>query len=277
MANSIKFINEGFDAKYGNIKPDLCGDSKMLKRESLLKESDGSKGYEWSDWYEPLGGQGVLMKDYSPKDKYDDKIIVTIYAPGNHGFEKFDKYSVEVYDNRTTSIIEDPSNHEFNTEEEAMEWAENYISKNVTESLLKESDDEFDTFGGNREDFLSDLDDIEKALDSVFEELATYKARGMVDDYYYELEKMRKWATKKIITVEGLKKDLNESWDSARAYDISKYCLDKGYDTDQALRVVKHQLKKEGSKLPDNDKEIMRVIYSVYDEIDESISVKTLR
>ena len=267
MANSIKFINEGFDAKYGNIRPNLRGDSKMLKRESLLKESDGSKGYEWSDWYEPLGGQGVLMKDYSPKDKYDDKIIVTIYAPGNHGFEKFDKYSVEVYDNRTTSIIEDPYNHEFNTEEEAMRWAENYISKNVTESLLKESDDEFDTFGGNREDFLSDLDNIEKALDSVFEELVTFKARGMVDDYYYELEKMRKWATKKIITVEGLKKDLNESWDSARAYDISKYCLDKGYDTDKALRVVKRQMEKEGSKLPDNDKEIMEVIYSVYDEI----------
>ena len=67
---------------------------------------------------------------------------------------------------------------------------------------------------------------------------------------------------------------LNESWDSARAYDVSKYCLDKGYDTDQALRVVKNQLKKEGSKLPDNDKEIMQVIYSVYDEIDESTSVK---
>ena len=24
MANSIKFMNEGFEAKYGNIKPDLC-------------------------------------------------------------------------------------------------------------------------------------------------------------------------------------------------------------------------------------------------------------
>ena len=41
--------------------------------------------------------------------------------------------------------------------------------------------------------------------------------------------------------------------------------------------LTEDQLKKEGSKLPDNDKEIMRVIYSVYDEIDESISVKTLR
>ena len=67
---------------------------------------------------------------------------------------------------------------------------------------------------------------------------------------------------------------LNESWDSARAYDVSKYCLDKGYDIDQALRVIKNQLKKEGSKLPDNDKEIMQVIYSVYDEIDESTTVK---
>lgn len=66
----------------------------------------------------------------------------------------------------------------------------------------------------------------------------------------------------------NIKPDLNESWDSARAYDISKYCLDKGYDTDQALRVVKRQMEKEGSKLPDNDKEIMEVIYSVYDDID---------
>ena len=24
MANSIKFMNEGFESKYGNIKPDLC-------------------------------------------------------------------------------------------------------------------------------------------------------------------------------------------------------------------------------------------------------------
>ena len=41
--------------------------------------------------------------------------------------------------------------------------------------------------------------DIERALDSVYDGLATHKAQGMVDDFYYELEKMRKQATKKII------------------------------------------------------------------------------
>lgn len=54
MANSIKFMNEGFDAKYGNIKPDLCEQIyTVLKR--------------------------LTEADISPEDKADTKLLYSIY------------------------------------------------------------------------------------------------------------------------------------------------------------------------------------------------------
>lgn len=54
MANSIKFMNEGFDAKYGNIKPDLCEQIyTVLKR--------------------------LTEADISPEDEADTKLLYSIY------------------------------------------------------------------------------------------------------------------------------------------------------------------------------------------------------
>ena len=54
MANSIKFMNEGFDAKYGNIKPDLCEEIyNVLKR--------------------------LTEANMSPEDERDTKLLYSIY------------------------------------------------------------------------------------------------------------------------------------------------------------------------------------------------------
>lgn len=54
MANSIKFMNEGFDAKYGNIKPDLCEQIY-----TVLKNLTEAK--------------------MSPEDEADTKVLYRIY------------------------------------------------------------------------------------------------------------------------------------------------------------------------------------------------------
>ena len=54
MANSIKFMNEGFEAKYGNIKPDLCEQIyTVLKR--------------------------LTEANMSPEDEADTKLLYSIY------------------------------------------------------------------------------------------------------------------------------------------------------------------------------------------------------
>ena len=54
MANSIKFMNEGFEAKYGNIKPDLCEQIyTVLKR--------------------------LTEANMSPEDEADTKVLYRIY------------------------------------------------------------------------------------------------------------------------------------------------------------------------------------------------------
>ena len=54
MANSIKFMNEGFEAKYGNIKPDLCEEIyTVLKR--------------------------LTEANISPEDEEDTKVLYRIY------------------------------------------------------------------------------------------------------------------------------------------------------------------------------------------------------
>ena len=54
MANSIKFMNEGFDAKYGSIKPDLCEEIyNVLKR--------------------------LTEANMSPEDERDTKLLYSIY------------------------------------------------------------------------------------------------------------------------------------------------------------------------------------------------------
>ena len=43
MANSIKFMNEGFDAKYGSIKPDLKEDKLRMQLDALGNEKERRK------------------------------------------------------------------------------------------------------------------------------------------------------------------------------------------------------------------------------------------
>ena len=279
MANSIKFMNEGFESKYGNIKPDLCeqiytvlkrlteanmspedeADTKLLysiykkkmkrsnaaltpEEKSVLKKynlEDPQVSTDYygikrvhsksgdSDVFEPVKKQGytnnnVNLADRARKMKgrYDSKTGVGKYDDDYRQSYKDMKHEVDRKNNfqGNLNVIDNyyrdeeekllkqldtlRKDHESSREISQREF--NTHKSNIDrmlkrESLLKESDDEFDVFGGSRTDFLSDLYDIERALDSVYDGLATHKAQGMVDDFYYELEKMRKYATKKII------------------------------------------------------------------------------
>ena len=272
MANSIKFMNEGFEAKYGNIKPDLCeqiytvlkrlteanmspedeADTKLLysiykkkmKRSNAaltpeekavlkkynLEDPQVSTDYYGikrvhsksgnSDVFEPVKKQGYMNNNVNLADRarkmrgrYDSKTGVGKYDNDYRQSYKDMKHEVDRKNNfqGNLNVIDNyykdeeekllkqldtlRKDHESSREisQRELDASNSRINKMLKrESLLKESDDEFNVFGGSRKDFLSDLYDIERALDSVYDGLATHKAQGMVDDFYYELEKMRK-------------------------------------------------------------------------------------
>ena len=64
------------------------------------------------------------------------------------------------------------------------------------ESLLSEDGDYDDYYGGNKEDFVSDLNDVEKSLESIRDSIVTHRAEQLVDDFLYNLDLNRKRASK---------------------------------------------------------------------------------
>ena len=272
MANSIKFMNEGFESKYGNVKPDLCeqiytvfkrlteanmspedeADTKLLysiykkkmkrsnaaltpEEKAVLKKYNledpqvstdyyGTKRVHSksgnSDVFEPVKKQGYMNNNVNLADRarkmkgrYDSKTGVgkydndykQSYKDMKHEVDRknnfqgnlnvIDKYYKDEEEKLLKQLDTLRKDHESSREisQRGLDASNSRINKMLKrESLLKESDDEFDVFGGSRKDFLLDLYDIERALDSVYDGLATHKAQRMVDDFYYELEKMRK-------------------------------------------------------------------------------------
>lgn len=276
MANSIKFMNEGFEAKYGNIKPDLCeqiytvlkrlteanmspedeADTKLLYSiyKKKLKRSNAAlspeekavlKKYNLedpqvstdyygikrvhsksgnSDVFEPVKKQGYMNNNVNLADRarkmkgrYDSKTGVSKYDNDYRQSYKDMKHEVDRKNNfqGNLNVIDNyykdeeekllkqldtlRKDHESSREisQRELDASNSRINKMLKrESLLSEDGGYDDYYGGNKDDFISDLNDVEKALDSVYDSLATHRAQQLVDDFLYDIEIKRRKASK---------------------------------------------------------------------------------
>ena len=320
MANSIKFMNEGFEAKYGNIKPDLCeqiytvlkrlteanmspedeADTKVLYRiykkkmqnsnaelspkelqvldKYNLEEPRTSKDYRGRkdvrsstrtdsefrgpNVFEPVRRDGYINRKANLADrakkmdarsnsrhdigKYDKDYRLNYMYMKNAVNDK--KYNQRKLDNLDKEYDQEESNlrarlNALKNEREQEKSRYNSAIKNSQyeintllkrESLLGEEGGYDDYYGGNKEDFVSDLNDIEKALDSVYDSLVTHRAQQMVDDFLYDLDLKRKRAGK----VESLnRKKLNNCTNNLQEATISK-AMQKLYDMEDGWNFI---------------------------------------
>ena len=126
MANSIKFMNEGFESKYGNIKPDLCEQIytvlKRLTEANMSPEDEADTKLLYSIYDKKLQRsnaaltpeeKAVLYKYnlgdvYSYKDGWGTKRAATGYTQGSDVYEPLKKgqhpHSTEI--NRNVNLAD---------------------------------------------------------------------------------------------------------------------------------------------------------------------------
>lgn len=276
MANSIRFMNEGFEAKYGDIKPDLCEqiytvlkrlteanrspedeeDTKILysiydkrmKRSNAkltpkelqvldkydLEDPQVSTDYYGikrvhsnsgnSDVFEPVKKQGYTNRNVNladrarkMKNRYDSKTGVDKYDNDYKQSYKDMKHEVErknyfqrnlddidkYYNDEEEKLLKQldtlKKDHESSREfsQQGLDVQKSRINKMLKrESLLSEDGGYDDYYGGNKADFISDLNDIEEVLSSIYDNLATHRAQQMVDDFLYDIEMNRRKASR---------------------------------------------------------------------------------
>ena len=272
MANSIKFMNEGFEAKYGNIKPDLCEQIytilKRLTEANMSPEDEADTKLLYSIYDKKLQRSNAALTPeekavlnkynlgdvYSYKNNWGTKRARTGYTQGSDVYEPIkrgqhvrstetnrkvnladrarkmgtrahDKGAVGEYDrdfqNNYSAMKDDIRSRKYHQknldsldkeydEKEAKllkqldslkkdrEWSRGYHQRSLDasnshinkmlkrESLLSEDGGYDDYYGGNKDDFVSDLNDVEKSLESIRDSIVTHRAEQLVDDFLYD-------------------------------------------------------------------------------------------
>ena len=274
MANSIKFMNEGF-SKYENIKPSfedcLYEAMKSLteRRQEWSDEDKKDNELLWSIFDKRQARsnakltpeeQGVLKKydiedpyNSAPRYHYADKRVVARTSPTTNLFDNevqslgrntkyntkvnladrarkqksrylakkdVDKYSQDStnkvnsmknelrsrkYYNNELNDVDSRYNKRIKDLEAERDSKKDRYAKYVSDSQakidkmlkresLKKNEAYSDKYGGDKEDYLADIETIDKALSNAWYNIATLRAEEIIQDFIEQLESLKKSA-----------------------------------------------------------------------------------
>lgn len=143
MIKEIAKLNESGELKDEDLVSKEDYDTVDPKKSRALDLKESAAPYTWGDWQRERGSS-CRVKYYSSGMDLTNQIIGIVYEETpDHPY-----YGAEIYDNSTASTIEDRSDdsYHFDSEEAAIEWVEEWFSKEMHESKddedVEEKDDE---------------------------------------------------------------------------------------------------------------------------------------